>query len=380
MAVIAHLPPAKYIDSDEALLELVTHLEGEKLLAIDTESNNMYAYQGRICLIQLSTEHEDYIIDPLTIKDMRPFGNLLADKRIEKIFHAAEYDLVCFRRDFGFEVQNIFDTMYAARFCKAKQFGLADLLWEYFEVEVDKSHQRDDWGQRPLPKDSLKYAQMDTHYLHQLRDVLREKLIKLGHLEEAYEAFDDALYIEAKEQVFDPDGYWKLGRPRSLTRRQMAILRELYILRDEIAREQDRPHFKTITNQTLIMLARRQPRSFKRLYEMKGLNDHIVQYYGQDIIGAIKRGRENEIPAPPPNHSPSAELAERYTVLHAWRRDRAEERDLDSSLILSKHTLWELARTMPQTMDELKAIDGMREWRLNAYGEEILKLIKHMKV
>lgn len=377
--MIAQLPPAQYIDSDDLLLELVAHTEGEKLIAVDTESNNMYAYQGRICLIQLSTEHQDYIIDPLAIEDMQPFGDLLADKRIEKIFHAAEYDLVCFRRDFGFEVRNIFDTMYAARFCKVKHFGLADLLWNYFEVEVDKSHQRDDWGKRPLPKDSLKYAQMDTHYLHRLRTLLREKLINLGYLEAAYEAFEDALYIEVKEQVFDPNGFWKLGRPRSLTRRQMSILRELYILRDEIAREQDRPHFKTISNQTLITLARRQPRSYKRLYDMNGLNERTVQYYGQDILGAIKRGRSNDLPSPPPSNGPPSDVAERYTVLHAWRRDRAAERGLDSSLIISKHTLWEIARIMPQNLDALHEIDGIGEWRLKTYGEEIIEVIKNMR-
>lgn len=379
MALTAKLPPAKYIDSDAALKELIVKLNGEKLLAVDTESNNMYAYQGRICLIQLSTAKADYIIDPLAIENLQAFGDVLADKRIEKIFHAAEYDLVCLRRDFSFEVHNIFDTMYAARFCKAPQFGLADLLWNYFEIEVDKSHQRDDWGKRPLPKDSLQYAQMDTHYLHQLRAVLRNELSEQGLLEEAYEAFEDALFIEAKEQVFDPDGFWKLGRPRSLTRRQMAILRELYFLRDDIAREQDSPHFKTIPNAALILLARRQPRSFKRLYDMKGLNEHIVRYYGQEILEAIKKGRTNPLPAPPANNGPSSAMAERYTVLHAWRRDRAEERGLDSSLILSKHTLWELARHMPKTIEELVAIDGIGKWRLKNYGEEILRVIKSIK-
>jgi ribonuclease D len=159
----------------------------------------------------------------------------------------------------------------------------------------------------------------------------------------------------------------------------MAILRELYILRDEIAREEDRPHFKTIPNAALITLARRQPRSFKRLYDIKGLNEHMIRYYGKEILEAVKKGRSNQLPSPPPSNGPSSDLAERYTVLHAWRRDRAEERDLDSSLIISKHTLWELARNMPKTIDELIAIDGIGKWRLKSYGEEILNVIKTMR-
>jgi ribonuclease D len=373
------LLPATYIDSDDALLELLSNLKGETILAVDTESNNMYAYEGRICLIQLSTHDADYIIDPLTIENMNPFGDLLADSNIEKIFHAAEYDLLCLKREFGFEVQNLFDTMCAARFCGVQHFGLADLLLGYFDIEVDKSHQQDDWGKRPLPQDSLQYAQMDTHYLHDLRDLLRGKLKELDCLEEAYEVFADALYIEAKDQAFDPDGFWKLGRPRSLTRRQLAILRELYILRDAIAREKDRPHFKVISNTALITLARKQPRNHKTLYDIKGLGEYMIHYHGDDIISAIQKGRSNQLPSPPPHNGPTSDVAERYTILHAWRRDRAEERGIDSSLIISKHTLWQLAHMMPKNKEALTAIEGIGAWRLKTYADEILEIIKTMR-
>lgn len=379
MAIIPQLPTANYIDSDEALIELVANLQSETLLAIDTESNNMYVYQGRICLIQLSTANADYIIDPLEIENMQPLGDLLANTSIEKIFHAAEYDIICFKRDFGFEVRNIFDTMFAARFCKAPHFGLADMLLEYFDIKVDKRHQRDDWGKRPLPIDSLQYAQMDTHFLHELRDRLRGKLIELGQLDEAYEVFSDVLLIEAKEQIFDPNGFWKLGRPNSLTRRQMAILRELYLLRDEIALEQDRPHFKVIANSTLITLTRKKPHTYRELSQIRGLNHHISHTYGKQILAAIQAGNSNRLPKRPPRGGPSPRVAERYTILHVWRRDRAEERDLDSSLIISKHALWELAHIMPQNEGELLAVAGIGEWRLKTYGDELLKLIKTMR-
>ena len=278
--MIPKLPTAIHIDTDEELQHLARTLSQEALLAVDTESNNLYAYQGQVCLVQLSTRTNDYIIDPLPITDMQPLGDLLADERIEKIFHAAEYDLICMRRDFGFEVQNLFDTMYAARLCHIENFSLANLLETFFQVEANKKHQLDNWGARPLKPASLVYAQMDTHYLPTLRDMLVERLQELNRMEEAREVFSDVLRIEARNNGFDPDGFWKVGIPHSLTRRQMAVLRELYLLRDAMARDEDRPPFKVMTNKVLVTLAHEQPRNYTQLYRMKGLAPRFVRIWG----------------------------------------------------------------------------------------------------
>ena len=124
------LPPPTYVDSPDKLNALVHALAGETLLAIDTESNSLYAYRERVCLIQLSTRAADYIIDPLKIRDLQPLAPLFADPTIEKVFHAAEYDLMCMKRDFSFSFNNLFDTMIAARICGYKMIGLGSLIGE----------------------------------------------------------------------------------------------------------------------------------------------------------------------------------------------------------------------------------------------------------
>ncbi|MEO0597289.1 MAG: HRDC domain-containing protein, partial [Chloroflexota bacterium] len=167
-----------------------------------------------------------------------------------------------------------------------------------------------------------------------------------------------------------------LGRPRSLTRRQMSLLRELYILRDDLAKEEDQPPFKVISNRALVNMARRQPRNFSQLYQIKGLGAKAVRYYGDDILDAIDTGKANRPPKPPPPDRPDPVLADRYVALHAWRKQTGIERGLDSSLILSKDTLWELAREMPITKDELAQIVGIGEWRLANYGNDLLALIR----
>ncbi|GAB5491310.1 MAG: ribonuclease D [Phototrophicaceae bacterium] len=378
MALKPKLSPALYIKTKEALDKLVLELSGEKQIAVDTESNNMYAYHGQVCLIQVSTRQQDYIIDPLKIDDISSFGELLADDDIEKIFHAAEYDLICMKRDFGFEVHNLFDTMFASRLAGAKKFGLGDILSEYFDVEVDKRHQLDNWGKRPLPKDSLLYAQMDTHYLHELRDLLNKKLADLGRLEEAQEVFADVLRIDIKERVFDPDGFWKIGKPRSLTRRQMALLKELYILREGLAEEEDQPPFKVLSNKALINLSRQQPLDYRSLYNIKGLGQKSIRRYGDEIIEAIEKGRSNNVPKQPARDDPDPIIAERYISLHAWRKKCAVQRDLDSSLILAKQTLWDIAYKLPNSREDLAKIEGLGAWRLENYGDDLLEVIQKL--
>jgi ribonuclease D len=369
------LPLANHIDSDAKLHQLVKELKNESLLALDTESNSLYAYHTRTCLIQLSTREQDFIIDPLAIADMQPLGKLLADERIEKIFHAAEYDLICMKRDFGFSVNNLFDTMYAARLCHMNQFGLANLLQRFFDVKVNKRHQKDNWGKRPLNQDSLQYAQMDTHYLPELRDMLLEKLDKLNRLNEAQEVFEDVLRIEGKENGFDPDGYWKIGVPNSLSRRQMAILRELYLLRDALARDKDVPPFKIFSNNVMVTISVQQPQNYNELYDIRGLSPRNVRQWGDDLLDAVQHGRDNRLPSPPRRERPEPLLTERYAALHTWRKDVGEKRSLDSSLVLSRHTLWELAREMPQDKQALSKIMGIGTWRLEKYGDDLLKLM-----
>ncbi len=368
-------PPATCIDTTEALQKLVIQLAQEPLLAIDTESNSMYAYRERVCLVQISTRSADYIIDPLAGVDMSLLAPLMADPNIEKVFHAAEYDLICLTRDYGFTFYNLFDTMTAARICGYKTIGLAYLLAEHCGVEIDKSHQRDDWGQRPLSYESLRYAQMDTHYLPALRDTLQARLESLKRLDEAREAFIDACHVHLPERDFDPDGYWRIGMPHDLTRREMAILRELYLLREDIAQKRDAPAFKVFSNRTLIAIARYQPRNNDELLTIEGMSPLMVRRYGHQLLTATEHGRRAKLPPQPPQHTVAWAVTERYMALHTWRKERAIERGVESDVIISKDTLWVLAREAPRTLDGLRNIRGLGPWRLQAYGEEILRVL-----
>ncbi len=372
--------PAVYIDHDTDFQRLVGTLSNEPLIAIDTESNSLYAYRERVCLVQISTRTADYIVDPLRVADLSPLGPLLQNPAIEKVFHAAEYDLLCLKRDYGFVVHNLFDTMVAARVLGRKLVGLHNLLAEYCGVQqVDKSHQRDDWGQRPLPEDGLLYAQQDTHYLPTLRDSLAAELQAAGRTEEAAEIFAEYASVEPTERSFDPDGYWRIGIPADLSRRQMAILREVYLLRERLAEERDVPPFKVFSDKNLLAFAETPVTSARDLERIKGMTPQQVRRYGRDIMEAIEQGKHAPNPRPParpPDLDP--QVVERFSALKDWRRMRAEQRGVESDVILSKNALWDIAFKLPRTLGEMQRINGLGPWRRATYGGEILEILERV--
>lgn len=370
------LPRPRIIRRTSELRRLVNELKQESLLAVDTESNSLYAYYEQVCLVQLSTRQQDYIIDPLAMEDMSPLGDLLADPQIEVVFHAAEYDVITLKRDFEFTFANLFDTMLAARICGWEKIGLGNILAEQFGVSAQKKYQRADWSRRPLPPEQMQYAQMDTHYLPELRDRLRDELQAMGRWDEARETFAALPNLPPAQHTFDPDGFWRIHATRTLSRNQMAIVRELYLARDRLARQWDWPVFKVFGDKTLVEIAREAPRRLDDLYAIQGVSARVVQRDGNAILEAVERGRT----APPPrrptrSRPPSPEIQARYDALQSWRKERAAQRGVESDIIVPRDTLWVLARRAPQRIEDLDDVPGLGPWRREQYGAELIAVL-----
>ena len=370
------LAEASYIDAQRDLNQLVDSLRQEPRIACDTESNSLYAYRGKTCLIQMSTTDRDFLIDPLQIADISALGALFADPQVEKVFHAAEYDLICLKRDFDFDAHPVFDTMAAARVCGYSRFGLGNLLADLLDVRHSKKHQTDDWAQRPLPPSHRRYAQMDTHYLLRLRDILYGELQRGDRLEEAYEYFADVTTFEVKSQEFDPQSFWDLCRPKDLSPRQAAVLRELYILRDELAQNYDHPPQKLIANKALLKLATGSPPRRKQLFGFSGLPAWLARQNGDEILQAITHGNSSLAPPGPPQPVAIPQtISDRYTSLHTWRKQVAQARGVESDVILSKRSMWAIARRKPASVDELDSIPGLGPWRRTTYGADLVAVV-----
>lgn len=370
-----------YIDTDRDLASLIERLAREPILAVDTESNSLYAYREKVCLIQISTRDVDYIIDPLAKLNVRRLGPLLEDPAIEKVFHAAEYDLMCLKRDYGFTIRNLFDTMVAARVCGHKNIGLGTLLAEVADLKLDKSHQRDDWGKRPLPADALRYARLDTHYLPDLRDHFARQLDALGRWEEARESFDEmALVPAASRSPFDPEDFWRIALPNQIAKREAAILRELYIFREEQAQQRDLPPFKVLSDKALVNIARSAPATPGDLERIEGIGAGHIRRYRQALLAAVHRGQSAPIPMPPAKEPPADPvIVDRYSALREWRKQRAQARGVESDVIISREALWALAQRLPATSEELRAITSLGAWRASQYGDEILEVLAQFR-
>jgi len=371
------LPTPDYIETQQALQNLASSLFNESLIAIDTESNNIYVYQERVCLIQISTRTNDYIVDPLAIPDLSVLKPIMEADFIEKVFHGAEYDIVSLKRDFGFTINCLFDTMTAARLCGFDSVGLGNVLHKMTGLQLDKRFQMDNWGMRPLSDSHLRYAQMDTHFLPYLRDEFHKFLEQRGQLEEAMEIFAEiAALPPAPEKSFQANDFWKIGRPYNLKRHEMKVLCALYAWREQTAMEENLPPNKILTNRALIEIARRKPSNYTQLKAIRAINRQQREAFNDAILAAVEAGKQlGRLPAPPRDKRPSPEVSERYAALRSWRRDRASERGVDSDIIVSRHTLWALAYEAPYSLDELKGIDGIGPWRLEHYGEELLDVL-----
>jgi ribonuclease D len=374
------LPPPLVVDTVEALERLFRELAGAPRLAVDTESNSLYAYRERVCLIQLSTETQDYLVDPESVKEAEEFGRLgdvFADPAVEKVLHAAEYDVMSLHRDFGFVFTNLFDTMVAARILGWEHFGLGSILEERYAVRVNKRHQRANWGRRPLPDHLLRYAQIDTHYLLPLRDELHDLLEAGGHLEEAGELFDEVQRARWYRPDFDPEGFWAINGARDLNRKGVAVLQELYLYRELQARRRDLPIFKILSDRTLAVLAKYQPANYHALYRIEALSPIQIRRHGRGILRAIRNGKEAPPPPPPKRHRryPREDAIRRSEALHTWRKERAAKRGVPSDIVMPKDALKMLARKAPHTLGELSELNVLGPWRLKTYGAEVLRVI-----
>ena len=371
--------PPIWVATPNALAAMVQRLYQQPVIAMDTESDSMHAYFEKVCLIQFSVPGADYLLDPLVLPDLSTLSPILADPAVEKVFHAAEYDVMVLKRDHSFQFANLFDTMIASRVLGWPSHGLGSILAERFGVAQDKRMQRHNWARRPLSTDEMEYARLDTHYLLPLRQILLTELQQTSLLAEAREMFTEVTAAVWQGGGFDPNGFWRIRGARDLGPVGLAVLRELYLFRDREARRRDRPPFKVIANATLLRLAKARPQATGVLNRIKGMTPYLVRRYGRSILQAIARGHRAKPPSRPrqPNHrQPDPQVTARYEALRAWRKGRATLRNVDPDVIVSNAALMSLARQRPGSLEDLEEIDILGPVKWEEYGPEILKVLR----
>jgi len=363
------------ITDAERFSEVSALLGRETELAVDLEMDSLHHYQEKVCLIQISTRSESWLIDPLALKDLSPLAEPLSDPGILTVMHGADYDIRSLHRDFGIEVGNLFDTMIASRFLGLTEFGLAALLKSRFGVELNKKYQKADWSKRPLSAEMCAYATADTAYLLPLYDQLRGELAEKGRLS----WLEEECRLVCQARVSDKEGplFISCKGAGKLKGRSLAVLEELLQLRDRLAREFDRPPFKVISAETLQEAAEKRPRSLSELAAVKGMTPGQIQRHGESILRAIIKGLalpEEDLPRFPRQRKeePTDGTKERLKRLKSWREQQSSLLGLEPGVVAPNWLLESVADAYPLAPDDLNSVAGMRDWQKGLYGRDLL--------
>ena len=373
-----------YLDTVGGVERFTSEISATREIALDTEGASFHRFVDRIYLLQLSTRQHHAVIDPLPIGVPSGLGALLEDPSVEVVFHDADYDLRLLQQDYGWSVRTIFDTRIAAQLLGYTAFGLAALLERFFEVKLDKKHQRADWSMRPLTEGMLDYAAQDTRHLLQLRDQLASELERMGRTAWAREEFS---LLEGTRWQDEAPGmsYLRLKGARDLSRRELAVLRELVPWRDAVAGSLDRATFRVLGNEQLLDIARTQPRTKEALGKVKGMPRAVLEQRGEELLAAVSRALavpETELPKFPraARWDRDPEFDARVSALKTARDAAAKRLQLDPGVLCSRDRLEAVARRNPATVEEVAEVNELRRWQVAELAEAFVEaLAPHRK-
>jgi ribonuclease D len=331
----------RVIDTDEKLAAFLPQLGAATWVALDTEADSLHSYPEKLCLIQVSFEGSDQLIDPLSGIKLGSIFEILTQH--ELILHGADYDLRLLRKDCGFVPTTIFDTMLASRLLGCRQFGLVHLVSKYLGVTLEKGPQKANWARRPLTERMEAYARNDTHYLKPLADFLASELKARGRFDWLQQSCAQLIADCTVLRLPDPDMVWRVKGSHHLSPQGLAVLREIWRWREGEAVTATKPPYFVLPPELMVALA---------AHAAAGRNvDGLLPHY---ITPRRRKGIERAVAAGLAENHPPALLrrkghrlneAEKRRLhdLERRRNRRADELGIDPTLIASRASLVALA-------------------------------------
>jgi len=373
----------KFIESDEELKSVCDDLLKEKIISVDLEADSMHCFKEKICLIQIASAKQAFLIDPFEIKKIPPFINLLENNDVIKVFHGSDFDIRSLDRDYNARVNNLFDTEIACRFLGIKERGLAALLKKNFNVNVDKKFQKVDWARRPLNQDMIEYSVGDVAYLTKLYDIIHQKLVVNGRLSWAKEEFEIQATVRYENNHLLPL-FKKFKGAGKIDNRSLAVLENLLQMRLLIAQKKDQPLFKIISNASLLTMALNRPVKTDQMVKMRAINQKQADMYGSLCLDAIERAMALEhkaLPLYPKIRRPKKDtrVQERIERLKKMREKISSSLGIEPGFLLNNALIGSIASENPETAQDLLNIEPVRQWQVEAMGEKILSTLGFCK-
>jgi ribonuclease D len=369
--------PYEVIAEPGRLARAVAELRGSSAIAVDTEANSRHRYPEQLCLIQIATRTQVYIVDPISLPGIAPLEPALLDSSIVKVVHGADYDIRSLDRHAGLHIRGLFDTSIAARFAGIAEFGLASLLRDVLKVTIAKTErlQMADWGRRPLSAEALDYAASDVRHLLALREALQERLRKLGRTEwvaEECSRLEQVRYTAPDMET----AFLSVKGTRDLDGRGLAVLRSLFNFRDREARRQHKPPYYVLPEEGLVFLAGNPRASFSRV---PGASEAGLRRLSPGLEQALREG-ENAPPIQRPPYiaeRPGEKEIGRLNRLKIWRKSLGSELSLDPALLWPMVSLERLAKN-PATLESEIQSEVVRKWQREAFQESLRRQVQSL--
>lgn len=349
------------ISTQKQIRELISHLDRQDRIAVDTEADSLHCYREKLCLLQISLPEGDFLVDPLLGNDLSALAHVLSRKEI--VLHGADYDLRLLRRALDFRPNRVFDTVIAARLLGVREFSYAALVEKYFGIQLAKGSQKANWALRPLSRKMEEYARNDTHYLLALAEKLEKQLMerdRLGWFKQSCERAKASAEIDRER---DTEEVWRIRGSGLIRGREAAILRAIWHWRDREAQRFDRPSFHILRNDQLLEIARTAV-----LGEMPQFR-HFSERRARDFQATIQEAlalKEEEWPELRKRRGdrPTKEMEHAAEAMRKRRDQAAHELKIEPSFIAPRATIDAIAA------DRTSADRLLIPWQRNLLGLE----------
>ncbi|HET9160861.1 MAG TPA: ribonuclease D [Caulobacteraceae bacterium] len=362
----------KPISTTAELEDFCAKLAGAPFIAVDTEFMRETTYWPKLCLIQAASETDARVIDPLAEGlDLTAFLELLADPKIEKVFHAARQDVEIFN-NLAVIPKPLFDTQVAGMAAGfGEQIAYDALVRSMLKIDIDKSSRFTDWSRRPLSEAQLDYALADVTHLARIYPMLRSRLEKAGRLswvlDEMNALTDPGLYDSS------PDNAWKRLKPRKSTPKYLSVFKAVAGWRERTAQERDQPRSRILKDEGIDELATQTPTDAEGLNRLRSVPKGFGgSRFGPELVAVIREALKDPASTAPVierNHAPPQPAAGAVVeLLKVLLKGRAEDAGVASKLIATVADLEKIAN------DDEADTPALKGWRREAFGEDALKL------
>jgi ribonuclease D len=366
--------PMRLIADTKSLAEFCKKMAETEYVTVDTEFMREKTYWARLCLVQVAGPDEAQAIDALADGiDLKPLFQLMADKKVLKVFHAARQDLEIFYHLMKKLPEPVVDTQVAAMVCGfGDSVGYETLVSKLTRgARIDKGSRFTDWSLRPLSDRQVKYALDDVTHLRPVYEKLRSKLEANGHADWLEEEM--ALLTNPKTYAAEPDQAYRRIKTRGGNPRFLAVLKEVAAWREREAQQLDLPRNRVLRDEALVEIAHHAPGSIEDLARTRGLGKRLAEgERGASLLAAVKKGTslpEGDLPKASPRTDLPRGVGPMVDLMKVLLKMKCEEFEVAQKLVASSDEVERIA-----AFGDKADVQALKGWRRQVFGEDALKL------